>query len=65
NYSEAAQIAHKVKSSSGSIGATQLFETARDLQHALEDGNEEVITELHDRFCSLMEKLLAEIGQEE
>ena len=65
NYSEAAQIAHKVKSSSGSIGATQLFETARDLQHALEDGNEEVTTELHDRFCSLMEKLLAEIGQEE
>ena len=61
-YDDAAKMVHKVKSSSGSIGATALHETARDLQRALEDSDGEKIRELHGTFNRQMETLLAEIG---
>ena len=61
-YDDAAKMVHKVKSSSGSIGATALHETARDLQRALEDSDGEKIRELHGTFSRQMETLLAEIG---
>ena len=61
-YDDAAKMVHKVKSSSGSIGATSLHETARDLQRALEDSDGEKIRELHGTFSRQMETLLEEIG---
>ncbi|MFA6783229.1 MAG: transporter substrate-binding domain-containing protein, partial [Sedimentibacter sp.] len=39
-YDDAAQIVHKVKSSSGSIGAKELYNLSIKLQKALEDENE-------------------------
>jgi len=60
-YQEAAQTVHKVKSSSGSIGAKQLFEIARELQKALETGAEKEIASLHPQFTEAMKQLLATI----
>ena len=60
-YAEAAQIVHKVKSSSGSIGAKELHGTAVSLQKALEEEKADKIEPLLDRFKSLLRKLLSEI----
>ena len=59
-YKDAAQIVHKVKSSSGSIGAKQVFQIAMDLQKALENGSE-AIESLYPQFIKAMEALLEEI----
>ena len=62
-YDDAVQIVHKVKSSSGSIGAKPLYDTAVSLQKALSQGNEDEIVQLQDRFSKQLGKLLAEIEQ--
>ena len=58
-YPQAAQTVHKVKSSSGSIGAKQVFEVAKALQKALEGGAENDIARLHPQFTEAMMRLLA------
>ena len=58
NFQEAAQIVHKVKSSSGSIGAKQLFEIAKDFQKALESGAEKEIINFYPQFVAAMKLLL-------
>lgn len=60
-YADAAQIVHKVKSSSGSIGAKSLQDTAALLQDALNEGNEERIAPLADCFSRLLVQLLEEL----
>ncbi|WP_303870877.1 transporter substrate-binding domain-containing protein [Acetobacterium wieringae] len=60
-YQEAAQTVHKVKSSSGSIGAKKLFEVAKVLQKALETGDEKEIASLHPLFSEAMKQLLTTI----
>jgi CheY-like chemotaxis protein len=60
-YADAAQIVHKVKSSSGSIGAKSLQEAASSLQKALEEEKEKAIVPLQDRFSKLLGKLLEEL----
>lgn len=60
-YQAAAQTVHKVKSSSGSIGAKQLFEIAKTLQKALETGTEKDINSLYRQFAEAMKQLLAMI----
>lgn len=60
-YAEGANIAHKVKSSSGSIGAKAVFEAAAALQSALERGENGEIAPLHGKFSRLMRKLLGEL----
>ncbi|NLO13002.1 MAG: transporter substrate-binding domain-containing protein [Clostridiales bacterium] len=60
-YADAAQIVHKVKSSSGSIGAKSLQDTAALLQDALNEGNEERIAPLADCFSRLLVQLLGEL----
>ena len=60
-YQAAAQTVHKVKSSSGSIGAKQLFEVAKALQRALEGGDEKEIASLHLQFTEAMKQLLVTI----
>lgn len=61
NFMEAVQIVHKIKSSSGSIGAQKLHQVARDYQKALEDENYNEVNELKDRFEDLLKILLLEI----
>lgn len=60
-YAEATQIVHKVKSSSGSIGAKSLQDVAALLQKALNEEKEDEIAPLHDRFSKLLRKLLEEL----
>jgi two-component system sensor histidine kinase/response regulator len=60
-YADAGQIVHKVKSSSGSIGAKSIQEAAVSLQRVLKEENEDEIEPLHDRFSKLFRKLLEEL----
>ena len=60
-YADAAQIVHKVKSSSGSIGAKSLQEAAVSLQKALEEEKREEIVLLQDKFSKILGKLLEEV----
>lgn len=60
-YADAVQIVHKIKSSSGSIGAKSLQDTAVSLQKALEDEKEEEIVLLQSRFSESLKKLLEEL----
>lgn len=50
NYLQAAQIVHKVKGSSGNIGAKDLYQAASLLQKALEDNQQENINILYSEF---------------
>lgn len=61
NYSEAAQMVHKIKSSSGNIGAKSLFETASGLQLSLQAGDEAEILHRHEMFQTLLSELINEI----
>jgi two-component system, sensor histidine kinase and response regulator len=61
NYAEAAQIVHKVKGSSGSIGASVLYEVSVKLQKALKEENNDEILSLEEEFSDLLNKLLDEI----
>ena len=60
-YADAAQIVHKIKSSSGSIGAKSVQDAAGLLQRVLEEKNEKEITLMHDRFSKLMRELFDEL----
>lgn len=57
-YPDAIQLVHKVKSSSGSIGATTLHQMAARLQKALQENNEAEIERLHHEFSAIFKKLL-------
>ena len=57
------QIVHKVKGSSGSIGAMGLYHQAADLQHALTEEKLDTVIPLTDRFTHDMIKLLHEIEE--
>jgi two-component system sensor histidine kinase/response regulator len=61
-YADAAQIVHKVKSSSGSIGARALYDLSVRLQKALQEKNESEIPFLHKGFSKMLRKLLEEIA---
>ncbi|CQR71038.1 Signal transduction histidine-protein kinase BarA [Sporomusa ovata DSM 2662] len=63
NYEEAAQIVHKIKSSSGSIGAKGLYKVASNLQRALGDGEIEIIPKLHKEFDKILKQLLSAIAK--
>lgn len=62
-YIDASQIVHKIKSSSGSIGANALYDTATALEKALKEKQEKEIDQLHIRFVTLLEKLFSEIRE--
>jgi len=62
-YGDAIQIVHKVKSSSGSIGAKPLYEVSIALQKALNEQNEEEILFLQEKFSRYISKLLEEIEE--
>ncbi|MFA6782699.1 MAG: Hpt domain-containing protein, partial [Sedimentibacter sp.] len=60
---DAAQIVHKVKSSSGSIGAKELYNLSIKLQKALEDENEIEISLLQQKYHKVLRKLLDEVDE--
>lgn len=60
-YVDAGQIVHKLKSSSGSIGAKSLQNAAMSLQTALKEGKEDEIAPLYESFSKLLERLLEEL----
>lgn len=60
-YADAVQIVHKVKSSSGSIGAKSLHDVAASLQKAINEEKENEIVPLQDQFSKLFAKLLEEL----
>ena len=62
-YGDAAQIVHKVKSSSGSIGAKPLYDVSMELQEALNEQKEDEIPLLQEKFSRFMSKLLEEIKE--
>ena len=62
-YAEAAGIVHKVKSSSGSIGAKSLYELAVRLQKALVEKNKQDIEALGRDFLRMLDRLLYEIHE--
>ncbi|MNE82590.1 Hpt domain protein [compost metagenome] len=61
NYKLAVEIVHKIKGSSGNIGAKQMYEAAGFLQSALTDNREDEISELCSRFYAALEELYSEI----
>ncbi|MBN1777555.1 MAG: transporter substrate-binding domain-containing protein [Clostridiales bacterium] len=61
HYGEAVGIVHKLKSSSGSIGAKPLYELAVRLQTALKEENNQEIEMLSREFLGTLEALLGEI----
>lgn len=63
NLAEAALIVHKVKGSSGNIGARKLYETAIVLQKALEKNQREDIERLYPEFERLLKVSRNEIQQ--
>lgn len=62
-YADAAQIVHKVKGSSGSIGAKELHTVSMELQKALNEEKEDKIQPLKDRFSGLLRRLIEEIDR--
>ncbi|NLO22489.1 MAG: transporter substrate-binding domain-containing protein [Syntrophomonadaceae bacterium] len=62
-YGDAAQVIHKLKSSSGSIGAKTLYDLSIKLQKALNEAREEEILLLTEEFSHLFIKLLGEIEE--
>jgi CheY-like chemotaxis protein len=61
NYKEAVQIVHKIKGSSGNIGAKKLYDIASEFQKCLSCEDEAEIDRLNEQFISILEKLLKEI----
>ena len=61
-YIDAIQIIHKVKSSTGSIGAKSIYELCINFQKALKNKNEHEIMHLNKEFAQKFLKLLTEIS---
>jgi signal transduction histidine kinase/DNA-binding response OmpR family regulator len=61
DYSQAVQIVHKIKGTSGSIGAKRLFDAASQLQKSLQSQDEKEASNNHIVFDKLLQKLMEEI----
>lgn len=61
DFENAAQIVHKLKSSSGNIGAKSLHTAASQLQASLKSGDQDAITRQHTLFSALFTRLKLEI----
>ncbi len=62
DYEEAKQIVHKVKGTSGTIGAKSVYQVSMKLQEAIEERNVNEMERLHAKFTMLMTRLMDEIG---
>ena len=61
DYIAAAQIAHKIKSSSGNLGAKRFYQLASELQKSLEEGVVREISQKCPAFLALLAELLTTI----
>ena len=61
DYAGAVQIVHKVKGSSGNIGAQRLYAVSSDLQNSLSSGDQAVILSQYQEFETLYVQLIQEI----
>jgi CheY-like chemotaxis protein len=61
DYAQAVQIVHKIKGTSGSIGARRLYDAAAQLQKALQAQDEKDLPEDHKIFETLLHKVMEEI----
>jgi CheY-like chemotaxis protein/HPt (histidine-containing phosphotransfer) domain-containing protein len=61
DYAGAVQIVHKIKSSSGNIGAKSLYTAASDFQGSLTAGEQNEITRKYNVFTTLFTRLILEI----
>ena len=61
NDDQAVQIVHKIKGSSGSIGARRLQEAAAQLQKALQAHDKEEVLRSHALFAALLQTLMMEV----
>lgn len=62
-YDDAKKIVHKVKGSTGSIGATELYTLSVTLQKSIENRDEELIDSETQQFIQLLRKVIDEIRQ--
>lgn len=60
-YSDAAEMMHKLKSSTGSIGATEVYKRAVSLHNALREKDEVKIASEKDEFISLLLQLIEQL----
>lgn len=63
-YPEAVQIIHKIKSSSGNIGARRLIAIAGEFQKVLSQGDAPEIQRLHLHFQAAFKELFEEIARQ-
>ncbi len=63
HYLNAIQIVHKIKSSSGNIGAKRLFSVASELQKVLDCEDEAEIIRLQEQFRAAFRQLFDEIAK--
>lgn len=61
DYVQGEQIAHKVKSSAGSIGAKKLQDSAAELQRLLKEGNASAVAKFATEFYDCLKNTLAEL----
>lgn len=61
DFEQAIHIAHKIKSSSGNIGAKSLNEAASELQKSLQSGDGVDINKKADRFQKIFDRVMIEI----
>ena len=62
DYKSATQMVHKLKGSSGSIGAKSFYEAAKTFQKLLAEGDEIEIEKYQSSFIDMAEGLLSEIS---
>ncbi len=63
SFAQGEQIAHKIKSSAGNIGAKNLHDIAVELQRAFKEENESAIMELSSDFFECLRKTLSKIKE--
>ena len=62
-YLDASHIVHKIKSSSGNIGAESLFQVSGKLQKALVENDIAAVPDLHNQFQLLLKQVMARIKE--
>lgn len=61
DYAQAVQIVHKIKGTSGSIGARRLYDAAALLQKTLQAQDEKELPDNHKGFETLLQRVMEEI----
>ena len=60
-HSDAAEMLHKLKSSTGSIGATEVYKRAVSLHNAIRENDEAKIASEKDEFIDILRQLIEQL----